>query len=53
MHTGENRFNALYSMASLIAASWNPLMDRLKALSSLRDLTQTVHVLGSRVVKKS
>jgi hypothetical protein len=29
------------SMASLIAASWNPLIDRLKAISSLRDLAVT------------
>jgi len=28
----------LNSLASLIAANWNPLMDRLKAIGSLRDL---------------
>jgi len=28
------------SLASLMAESWNPLMERLKALVSLRDLTQ-------------
>jgi len=25
-------------LASLVAASWNPLMERLKAIGSLRDL---------------
>jgi hypothetical protein len=33
--------DAKTNLASLIAASWNPLMDRLKALGSLRDLVQT------------
>jgi hypothetical protein len=28
-------------MASLVAASWNPLMERLKAIGSLRDLAVT------------
>jgi len=29
------------TVASLIAASWNPLMERLKAIGSLRDLAVT------------
>lgn len=29
-------------LASLIASSWNPLMERLKAIGSLRDLANAL-----------
>ena len=42
-------------LASLIAASWNPLMERLKAIGSLRDLVDWCpnrHALAPEILQE-
>jgi len=47
------RENPADGIALLIAARWNPLMERLKAIGSLRDLAQNPHISVFGVAKMS
>lgn len=43
----------IVSLASLIAASWNQLMERLKTIGSLRDLAEEIPLYGLVVTRES